>query len=91
MPRWVHSDPAVADVGMDEAAARATGREVRVGRGRFTEATPVLSIGDAPASGFIKLVADARTRRLLGGLIVGERLLVRVKLARGSTKSNGRV
>ena len=67
MPWVVFTDPQVAGVGMTEAEASAAGHEVK---------TSVLSLDNVPRAlaardrrGVIKLVADARTDRLLGGVI----------------------
>jgi mercuric reductase len=68
MPWVVFSDPQVAGVGLTEAQALAAGHEVK---------TSVLSLDNVPRAlaardtrGLIKLVADAKTDRLLGGVIV---------------------
>lgn len=68
MPWVVFTDPQVAGVGMTEAEARAGGYDVR---------TRVLPLENVPRAlvardtrGLIKLVADARNDRLLGGVIV---------------------
>jgi mercuric reductase len=68
MPAVVFSDPQVASVGLTEARARAAGHEVR---------TSVLTLDHLPRAlaardtrGLIKLVADGRTRRLLGAHIL---------------------
>ena len=67
MPWVVFTDPQVAGVGLTEAEAVAVGNEVK---------TSVLSLGNVPRAlvardtrGVIKLVADAKTDRLLGGVI----------------------
>ncbi|WP_341484319.1 mercury(II) reductase [Chelativorans petroleitrophicus] len=68
MPWVVFTDPQVAGVGLTEAEARATGHEVK---------TSVLTLDNVPRAlaardtrGLIKLVADAKTDRLLGGVIM---------------------
>ncbi len=68
MPGVVFTDPQVATVGMTEAAAKAVGRQV---------ATSVLSLDNVPRAlaardtrGLIKLVADAKSRKLLGAHIL---------------------
>lgn len=68
MPWVVFTDPQVAGVGLTEAQAVATGHEVK---------TSVLGLENVPRAlaardtrGLIKLVADARTDRLLGGVIL---------------------
>lgn len=68
MPWVVFTDPQVAGAGLSEAAARAAGHEVK------TSLLPLDLVPRALAArdtrGLIKLVADARTDRLLGGQIL---------------------
>lgn len=68
MPWVVFTDPQVAGVGLTEAEARESGHEVK---------TRLLSLDNVPRAlaardtrGLIKLVADAETDRLLGGVIM---------------------
>lgn len=68
MPWVVFTDPQVAGVGLTEAEAIAAGYEVK---------TRVLTLDNVPRAlaardtrGLIKLVADAKTDRLLGGVIM---------------------
>jgi mercuric reductase len=68
MPEVVFTDPQVATVGLTEADAKAAGHAV---------VTSVLSLDNVPRAlaardtrGLIKLVADAKTRRLLGAHIL---------------------
>jgi len=69
VPGVVFTHPEVASVGLTEAEAQAQNRAVRVGR------FPMAALGRAQASGetdgFVKLVADAETHRLLGGQVIG--------------------
>ena len=67
MPWVVFTDPQVAGVGLSEAEAKASGYEVK---------TSVITLDHVPRAaaardtrGVIKLVADAKTDRLLGGPI----------------------
>ncbi len=68
VPRVTFSDPAVAAVGLSEAEAGAQDVEA------LTSVLPLEHVPRALAArdtrGFIKLVADARTRRLLGAHIL---------------------
>jgi mercuric reductase len=68
MPAVVFTDPQVASVGMTEAQARAAGHEVRV------SALPLSAVPRALAArdtrGLIKLVANGKTRKLLGAHIL---------------------
>ncbi len=68
MPWVVFTDPQVAGVGLSEQQARAAGHDVKAS---------VLPLGQVPRAlaardtrGLIKLVADAKTDRLLGGQII---------------------
>lgn len=68
MPEVVFTDPQVASVGLTEAQAKTAGHEV---------ATSVLALDHVPRAlaardmrGLIKLVADAKTRRLLGAHVL---------------------
>lgn len=68
MPAIVFSDPQVASVGMTEARARAAGHQT------LTSVVPLSAVPRALAArdtrGLIKLVADAKTRKLLGAHIL---------------------
>ena len=68
MPAVVFTDPQVASVGLTEAAARAAGHDVR------TSVLPLEYVPRALAArdtrGLVKLVADGRSRRLLGAHIL---------------------
>ena len=70
IPNIVYTWPELASVGLDEEAARARG-EIAVGR------FPFLANGRARAmeekDGQVKIVADAKTDRILGAHIVGPR------------------
>ena len=68
MPWVVFTDPQVAGVGLSEAQARAAGHEVKTSVLGLDNVARALAARDT--RGLIKLVADARTDRLLGGQIV---------------------
>lgn len=68
MPAVVFTDPQVASVGLTEAAARATGHEVRVSVLPLSAVPRALAARDT--RGLIKLIAEARTRKLLGAHIL---------------------
>ena len=68
LPRVTFTDPSVAAVGVTEEAARAAG---------YDPITSVLSLDHVPRAlaardtrGFVKLVADAATRRILGAAVL---------------------
>ena len=68
MPAVVFTDPQVASVGLTEAAASALGHEVRVSVLPLSVVPRALAARDT--RGLIKLVADGKTRRLLGAHIL---------------------
>jgi mercuric reductase len=68
MPAVVFTDPQVASVGLTEAAARAAGHQVKVSVLPLDQVPRALAARDT--RGLIKLVADARTRKLLGAHIL---------------------
>ena len=67
MPWVVFTDPQVAGVGLTEAQARAEGYEVKISVLGLDNVPRALAARDT--RGTIKLVADAKTDRLLGGVI----------------------
>lgn len=62
-------DPPLGRVGMTEAEARATGRPVMMGSRPMTRVSRAIEKGET--QGFMKVVADARTREILGAAILG--------------------
>lgn len=69
VPYAIFTDPEIAAVGLTEEAAREAGFDVKVGRHPFTRVARAKAAGQT--AGFVKIVADAATDRLLGGHIVG--------------------
>lgn len=69
MPAVVFTDPEIATVGMTEAEAREKGIDVLVGQFPFAANGRALSVLEP--DGFVKLVGDKKTGRLLGAHIVG--------------------
>ncbi|MFC3630348.1 dihydrolipoyl dehydrogenase [Paracoccus angustae] len=69
IPGVIYTMPEVAAVGLTEEAAKATGRKIKMGKFPF--------MGNArakaamQAEGFVKLIADADTDRILGCHIIG--------------------
>jgi pyruvate/2-oxoglutarate dehydrogenase complex dihydrolipoamide dehydrogenase (E3) component len=64
LPYAVFTEPELGRVGMTEAEARKAGRRVLVGRQPMTESGKAREIGRT--RGFIKVVAEAGSRRILG-------------------------
>jgi len=69
VPAIVYTDPEVACVGMGEDAARARSMPVNVGK--FNLGANGRAIANDSTDGFAKIVADARTDRILGAQILG--------------------
>ena len=70
VPRVTFTDPEVASVGVTEAAAKKSGRKVRIGFARVVDAERAQI--DGLEYGHVKVVADAKTGELLGCHIVSE-------------------
>jgi dihydrolipoamide dehydrogenase len=65
----IFTDPEIADVGLAEAEAFASGRKVRITKVPFSANAKAL-INDEPR-GFVKILSDPATGVVLGGSIVG--------------------
>ncbi len=64
-----YCQPQVASVGLTEEKARATGREIRVGRFPFIGNGKAIALGEP--EGLVKTVFDAKTGELLGAHMIG--------------------
>ena len=69
IPAVVYTWPEIASVGLTEQQARDSGREFRTGKFPFSANGRARTAGEN--TGFIKLVADARTDTLLGAHLIG--------------------
>jgi dihydrolipoamide dehydrogenase len=69
VPAIVYTHPEVASVGLGEDAAKAAGRAVNVGK--FNFAANGRAIAADATDGFVKIIADARTDKILGAQILG--------------------
>jgi dihydrolipoamide dehydrogenase len=69
IPGCTYCTPQVASVGLTEAAAKAKGHEVRVGRFPFIGNGKAIALGEP--EGLVKTVFDARTGELLGAHMAG--------------------
>jgi NAD(P)H dehydrogenase (quinone) len=65
----IFTEPEIADVGLAEAEAFASGRKIRVTKVPFSANAKALIKGDA--RGFVKVISDPATGVVLGGSIVG--------------------
>jgi dihydrolipoamide dehydrogenase len=69
IPGCTYCLPQVASVGLTEEAAKAKGREVRVGRFPFIGNGKAIALGEP--EGLVKTVFDAKTGELLGAHMIG--------------------
>jgi pyruvate/2-oxoglutarate dehydrogenase complex dihydrolipoamide dehydrogenase (E3) component len=68
VPYAIYTDPQLGRVGMTEAEAKGTVRKVRVGRFEMRNNGKASEIGET--EGFVKVVADARSGRILGAAVL---------------------
>ncbi len=68
VPYAIFTDPEVGRVGMTEREARQSGKEIKVARYEMRSNSKAVEIGEP--DGFIKVVADAASGRLLGAAVV---------------------
>jgi dihydrolipoamide dehydrogenase len=69
IPGCTYCTPQVASVGLTEAAAKAKGHEVKVGRYPFLANGKAIALGEP--EGLVKTVFDAKTGELLGAHMIG--------------------
>jgi dihydrolipoamide dehydrogenase len=69
VPAVIYTAPELASVGLGEDAAKAAGREVRIGK--FNFAANGRALAADTADGYAKIIADAKTDRILGAQILG--------------------
>ncbi|WP_129777025.1 FAD-containing oxidoreductase [Peristeroidobacter soli] len=65
----LYIDPPLGRVGMTEAQARASGRKLLIGTRPMTKVGRAIEKGET--QGFMKVIADARSKRILGASILG--------------------
>ena len=70
MPAIIYTDPEVATVGLGEDAAKAKGLAINVGK--FNFAANVRALANDAGDGFVKIIADAKTDKILGAQILGK-------------------
>jgi pyruvate/2-oxoglutarate dehydrogenase complex dihydrolipoamide dehydrogenase (E3) component len=68
VPYAVFTDPPLGRVGMTEKEARATGRKIKIGKVQMTRVARALEKDEAV--GFMKLVIDAETDKVLGASLL---------------------
>ena len=69
VPGIVYTDPEVASVGLGEDQAKAAGLAVNIGK--FNFAANGRAIAADATDGFVKIIADAKTDKILGAQILG--------------------
>ncbi len=84
VPGCTYCMPQVASVGLTEAAAKAAGREVKVGRFPYIGNGKAIAMGET--EGLIKTVFDAKTGELLGAHMIGAEV---TELIQGYTIARG--
>ena len=65
----IFTEPEIADVGLAEAEAFASGRKIRVTKVPFSSTAKAMINSDT--RGFVKIISDPNTGEILGGSIVG--------------------
>ena len=70
IPAVVYTDPEVASVGLGEDAAKAAGLAINVGK--FNFAANGRAIANDATEGYVKIIADAKTDKILGAQILGK-------------------
>lgn len=69
IPSAIFTDPEIATVGLSEAQAKQKGFEIRIGKFPFAASGKANAMDEA--LGFVKIIADAKTDKILGVHMVG--------------------
>ena len=69
IPGCTYCQPQVASIGLTEAAAKAKGQQIKVGKFPFIGNGKAIALGEP--EGFIKTIFDAKTGELLGAHMIG--------------------
>ncbi|VAV84111.1 Dihydrolipoamide dehydrogenase [hydrothermal vent metagenome] len=69
IPAGIFTDPEIASVGLREKDAKEQGLDVKVGRFPYAASGKALAMGEG--DGFVQIVADSATDKILGASIVG--------------------
>ncbi len=70
-PNCVYTEPEIAHVGVGEKEAKEKGLDVKIGKFPFVASGRALTLGQS--EGFVKVISDASSGKLLGAHIVGPR------------------
>lgn len=79
IPYGLYTIPEISTIGATEAEARDSGADVEIGVARYADNARGRIVGDK--DGFVKLVFEAGSRRLLGAHVFGERATELVHVA----------
>lgn len=69
VPFAVFTDPEIASVGLTEGQAQSVGYEIKIGKQPFSRVARGMATGST--EGFVKIVADNETDKILGAQIIG--------------------
>jgi dihydrolipoamide dehydrogenase len=69
IPGCTYCHPQIASVGLTEAKAKESGREIRVGRFPFAGNGKAIALGED--QGLVKVIFDKKTGQMLGAHMVG--------------------
>jgi len=89
VPHAVFSSPEIAGVGLTEQQARAQGRDWVVGRADYVDSNAGLARGYE--HGFVKMLVDRSTHRILGAHILGDEASNMIHLFIAMMKMQGRL
>jgi dihydrolipoamide dehydrogenase len=81
IPRCIHSEPAIAAVGLTEEEARAQGHDCRAVSDTIQLVSDIERSVVDPEPTFVKVIIDTRSRNLLGCVAVGDHAAVTVNIA----------
>src|ERR1700681_3769544 len=70
-PNCIYTDPEIAHVGLGEKDAKEKGLDVKIGRFPFAASGRALTLGQS--EGFVKVIAESGSGKLLGAHIIGPR------------------
>jgi len=69
IPHATYCQPQVASFGLSEAQAKASGKEIKVGRFPFQANGKALGLGET--TGFVKIISEAKYGEILGAHMIG--------------------
>jgi len=76
VPMCIFTDPEVASVGLTESEAREKSGDVKIGRFPFMALGKARAIGET--EGFVKIVADGKSNKVLGVHIIGPQAAIMI-------------